>query len=184
MKRLSRHIGIGDQRMVAVPVDVVNMEKEKGQGFAALAFLCPGVGAPKRSGSIADQYTAPFSRMVKGAHHAERNTMESESYGVPDVAIALTRRVLDDVDLPLLEKAILIVLAFSARTEEGTGIFPKMATLKRQVGCSERSVRNGIRRLEALGYVVQTKAARIHSPAEWEIILPCRATVILTPSRH
>lgn len=95
-----------------------------------------------------------------------------------EMAIALTRRVLDDVDVPLLEKAILIVLAFSARGEDGSGCFPKVKTLARYVGCDERSIRRGLDRLRTRGYVTRIDKSRAHRPAEWCVTIPIEASTV------
>src|SRR4051812_11832806 len=134
-----------------------------------------------RSGGESAYQNSSVLSMVRAsvAEHKEAygDTAMLDTTDVDDVAVRLTRRVLDTVnDLPLLEKAILIVMAFTAANEDGERVFPKLATLARQVGCSERAIRNGLHRLEhRYGRIEQVKSPRKHSPAEWKVKVPDEA---------
>jgi len=85
------------------------------------------------------------------------------------MAIWLTRRVLDDANLPPLEKAVLFVMAFTAGNEDGSNCFPRINTLARQTGYTRRAVLAGLKRLQLRGYLAKVREARSHSPAEWRV---------------
>ena len=69
------------------------------------------------------------------------------------MSISLMKEVWSS-SLPLLDKAVALAMADHAN-DDGLSIYPSQDKLARKVGCNDRSVRRAIRRLKAMGILVE-----------------------------
>jgi hypothetical protein len=70
------------------------------------------------------------------------------------MSIKLTRLVIDNYNLPLRLKPLLVLLAFTSRNDDGTGIYTAVEKLAQQLGVKHReTVSKWLAEAEQLGFV-------------------------------